>query len=406
MTGDVLDAVDGHGDAVLVARVLDGDRDAFAAVYDRYADRLYDFAHSMLRNSEDASDAVADAFVTFAEKLPQLREPDRLRPWLYSIVRNQCLGRIRARDRIAFGGDEQMVEMADPGLAPDELVATSALQQLVWDAANGLAERDRALLDLHLRQGLDGADLGEAMGVSASNAYVMMNRLRGQLDRSLGALLVAKTGRADCSELDGTLSNWDGEFSPLVRKRVARHVDGCPKCTVRKAAMASPLALFAGVSAFAAPMGLRERVLASVTLEPGRVSQSAPTGGNARLRWAIMGTTAAVIIALVVLLVPGRLADGTQPKPAESPTASVVTSEPAPVPTAPPPRVNPQPDPGDDNDSKDEDDGEDSADDDREDGDEEPEDPADPPREPPVVRADPVGGIGIAEEDQGGNPIP
>ena len=321
---------DGSSDSELVARVLDGDRAAFAEVYDRYADRLYDFARSMLRNPEDASDAVADAFVAFAEKLPQLREPDRLRPWLYAIVRTECLRRIKARGRVAFGGDEQLVDMADTAAASDELVARSELQQLVWDAAGGLAERDRAILDLHLRQGLDGAELGEAMGVSASNAYVMMNRLRGQLERSLGALLVAKTGRSDCADLDTTLSNWDGEFSPLVRKRVARHVDGCARCTTRKAAMASPLALFAGVSAFAAPAGLRERVLSSVTLEPGRVTETSGPGSSWPRRFAL-GGVAAVIIALVVFLAPSRLGDGEVVKPVDAP--ATVAPAPSPTPT-------------------------------------------------------------------------
>ena len=101
----------GPSDSSLVARVLGGDQTAFATVYDRYADRLYDFAHSMLRNTEDASDAVADAFIKFAERLPQLREPDRLRPWLYAIVRTECLRRLKSRSRVAFGGDEQLVDM-------------------------------------------------------------------------------------------------------------------------------------------------------------------------------------------------------------------------------------------------------------------------------------------------------
>ncbi|MDE0778830.1 MAG: hypothetical protein OSB43_21320, partial [Nocardioides sp.] len=56
-------------DAVLVAAVLAGDREAFAAVYDRYADRLHDFAHSLLRHREEAADSVADAFVIMAERL-------------------------------------------------------------------------------------------------------------------------------------------------------------------------------------------------------------------------------------------------------------------------------------------------------------------------------------------------
>ena len=385
---------DGSSDSALVARVLDGDREAFAEVYDRYADRLYDFARSMLRNPEDASDAVADAFVVFAEKLPQLREPDRLRPWLYAIVRTECLRRIKSRGRIAFGGDDQLVDMADTAAASDELVARSELQQLVWDAAGGLAERDRAILDLHLRQGLDGADLGEAMGVSASNAYVMMNRLRGQLERSLGALLVAKTGRSDCADLDSTLENWDGEFSPLVRKRVARHVDGCARCTTRKAAMASPLALFAGVSAFAAPAGLRVRVLSSVTLEPGRVTQSTGSGAS-WVRRFVLGGVAAVIIALVVFLAPGRLGDGEVVRPVDAPVTATPapsqTPSPTPPPSVAPPAAPPVVDESDDEDDEDDEDGQDDEaeeeeEDEDEDEDGEEEDGEDDPRPDPPDR--------------------
>ena len=70
----------GVSDADLVAGVLAGDRDAFAQVYDKYADRLHDFAYSMLRQREDAMDAVADAFVTTAERLDQLAIPTACDP--------------------------------------------------------------------------------------------------------------------------------------------------------------------------------------------------------------------------------------------------------------------------------------------------------------------------------------
>jgi RNA polymerase sigma factor (sigma-70 family) len=357
MTGGQEMPMAGRPDAELVADVLTGDRAAFAEIYDRHADRLYDFAHSMLRNREDASDAVADAFVTLAEKLGQLREPDRLRPWLYAIVRAECLRRIKGRQRFVFGGDDRLTDMADTAPSADDLAAASELQQLVWDAAGGLVERDRALLDLHLRQGLDGADLGEAMGVSAASAYVMMNRLRGQLERSVGALLVAKTGRSDCADLDNTLTDWNGEFSPLVRKRVARHVDNCPQCLARKSAMASPLALFAGVPAFAAPAGLRDRVLSSVTLEPGHVMQPASGDGMSRARFAIMAGAAAVVIVLIVFFVPGHLGDGVHLQPADAPiepTSSPSASPTPPLSPQPPPLVKPQPDDETDDTSDDE----------------------------------------------------
>ncbi|RNL79177.1 sigma-70 family RNA polymerase sigma factor [Nocardioides marmorisolisilvae] len=305
-------------DAELVGLVLQADREAFAVVYDRYGPRLYDFAYSMLRQREDAADAVADSFVTFAEKLPQLREPDRLRPWLYAIVRSECLRRLKQRKRVSYGDDDQLAEIADSAMTPDEAAEQAALQKLVWDAAAGLADRDRALLDLHLRQGLEGSELGEAMGVSASNAYVMLNRLKGQVDKSLGALLVARLGREDCAELDKMLGSWDGSFSPLIRKRVARHIENCEICGERRKRMLSPWALLAGIPLFAAPAALRRRVLDDTQLvayvEPGSGGAGAQAGGEAvptvaprrRGRLAAAGIAAVLLIGGAVYFWPSN----------------------------------------------------------------------------------------------------
>lgn len=266
----------GPTDAVLVERVLAADREAFATVYDRYGAKLFDFAYAMLRHREDAADAVADSFVLFAERLPQLRDPERLRPWLYAIVRSECLRRLKARKRIAYGDDEQLIDMADDAITPEQSAEQSALRQLVWDAAAGLADRDRGLLDLHLRQGLEGAELGEAMGTTAANAYVMLNRLRAQVDRSLGALLISRLGRDDCVELGKVLGDWDGSFSVLVRKRVARHIEGCPVCAALRSKSVSPWTLLAAVPAFPAPLLLRDRVLRDTEL----VAWSGPAAGG------------------------------------------------------------------------------------------------------------------------------
>ena len=301
-------------DAQLVAGVLDGDRDAFAAVYDRFGDRLYDFAHSMLRQREDAEDAVADSFVIVAERLGQLRDPDRLRPWLYAVVRSECLRRLKARKRVTHGGEEQLVDMADASITPEAEAELSALRELVWDASAGLADRDRALLDLHLRQGLEGAELGEAMGVTAANAYVMLNRLKAQVERSLGSLLIARLGRDDCDDLDAILVDWDGRFSPLLRKRVARHVDDCDVCSDRRRRMVSPLALLAGVPLVAAPLSLRDRVV-----DTQLVAYAGPTTGSntpflkrRRNQAAAAGAAAMVIAAGTVFLWPGGADDPTQ----------------------------------------------------------------------------------------------
>jgi hypothetical protein len=100
---------------------------------------------------------------------------------------------------------------------------------------------------LLLRHGLDGAELGQAMGVSANHAYVLLSRLRDQGRALAGRVAGRAAGREDCPELRKLLRGWDGRFSPLIRKRVARPVDGCELCAGRRRAVASPLSLLAAV---------------------------------------------------------------------------------------------------------------------------------------------------------------
>jgi RNA polymerase sigma factor (sigma-70 family) len=264
---DVRPRPDARDDAELVRAATAGDRGAFAAIYDRYADRLHDFCWSVLRDRDEAADATQDAFVVAAERLGQLRDPERLRPWLYAVARSQAFRRARARSRVA--PEEEMTELPDLASGPEQAAERSDLRELVWNAAAGLSERDRALLDLHLRHGLEGAELGEAIGVEPGHAYVLLNRLRAQVERSLGALLVARLGRDDCPGLATILTGWDGRFSPLIRKRVARHVDSCEICAERRRTAASPLALLAAVPPLPAPADLRGRVLERIHLTGG-----------------------------------------------------------------------------------------------------------------------------------------
>ncbi|MGH8967094.1 MAG: RNA polymerase sigma factor, partial [Actinomycetes bacterium] len=77
-----------RSDTDLVTGALAGDRDAFAAIYDRYADRLHDFCWSVLRDRDEAADAVQDTFVLAAQRLAQLNDPERLRSWLYAVARS------------------------------------------------------------------------------------------------------------------------------------------------------------------------------------------------------------------------------------------------------------------------------------------------------------------------------
>ncbi len=269
-------------DARLVADYLSGDKSALAAIYDRYAPGLYDTARAMLSDRHDAADMVQDVFCVAAERLGQLREPDRLKPWLYSVLRHEVYRRTKKRKRavpVDFQ-DEGTPDVAsgyDPHEA-GEAIAHEELASLVRSAASGLDERDRLVLELSVRQGLAGADLADALGVTPEQSYSLVHRMRERVEKSLGALTVAKAGRRDCSQLAQILSGWDGELTILLRKRVNRHIEECATCD-RTRKKYAPLALFGAAPVFAMPFGLRERVLAAA-IPGGSGGASTDSGGS------------------------------------------------------------------------------------------------------------------------------
>ncbi len=254
-------------DTEIVAAHLAGDRAALAVMYDRYGAGLYDTAAAMLRSRHDAADTVQDVFVIAAERLSQLRDPSRLKPWLYAVLRNEVYRRTGKRSRtVATDFSEPIAEMSLPAQPADD--ASNAeyreLTELVRNAAAGLDERDQMVLEYTIRQGLEGDDLAAALGVTAQQSYNLVHRMRQRTERSLGALCVARGGREDCPELNEILAGWDGNFSVLVRKRVARHIDDCDTCEKSRRKFV-PLALFGAAPAFAAPPALRDRVLAAAS---------------------------------------------------------------------------------------------------------------------------------------------
>ena len=247
----------------MVAAIVAGDPHGIAEAYDRYAMPLYAYCRSLLREPADAADAVQDTFLIATAKLGGLKDPGKLRPWLYAVARNECLRQLRSG--LTTSALDQAVNMpaesADVGSAAEQ----AELRDLVRDALGGLNPAERDVIELSLGHGLQGEELADALGVSRNHAHALLSRARSQLERSLGVLLVARAGRDACAALDAALAGWDGQLTVLVRKRVSRHIERCDVCGERKRRELSP-ALFAGaVPMVALVPGFREQVLGLCT---------------------------------------------------------------------------------------------------------------------------------------------
>jgi len=338
-------------DADLVGAAADGDRAAFAGIYDRYADRLYDFCLGIV-GDRDAADCVQEAFFMAAVDLPKLRDPAKLRPWLYSIARHQALRALRARKRETTSDELPDEPSADAG--PDVLAARNELASLVAQAEGGLSDRDREVLNLAYRHGLTGSELAQALGVSNDSAKKMLQRLRDAVEKSLGALLVvrqARSGYNRCPQLAEIVAGWDGQFTILLRKRMSRHIESCPDCDYERSRLVNPRALL-GASAvlIPAPKWLRDQTLSQVRLAPASGAAATAThaaGHGARLSMVGKFALSAVAVVAVPAVAWGLMAGGPAGKdvpvaPARVDASTAVTAPPAtsttraPEPTPPP----------------------------------------------------------------------
>jgi len=246
-------------DREVFAAIVAGDPRGVAEAYDTYAMPLYSYCRSLLREPEDAADAVQDTFLIATAKLGGLRDPGKLRSWLYAVARNECYRRLRSAE--ATSALDEAADMTAESVDVAGGVERAEMHQLVRDAISGLNPGEQDVIQLSLVQGLDNDELADALGVSRNHAHALQSRARSQLERSLGALIVARTGRGECTALDGLLAGWDGQMTPLLRKRVSRHVDQCETCGERKRRELTP-ALFAGVVPLVALVpGFREHVL-------------------------------------------------------------------------------------------------------------------------------------------------
>ncbi|MEJ2862541.1 sigma-70 family RNA polymerase sigma factor [Actinomycetospora flava] len=293
---------------------------AFAAIYRRYGDALYDFCLGMLRDPDVAADCVQDVFCTAATRLGQLREHDKLRPWLYAIARHEALARLRGRRREQVA--DELPDRPSPEHGPEAQAAVGELAALVAAAAGGLSDRDRTVLELHYRHGLDGRELADALGVSATNANTLVSRLRTTVERCLGALLVARHQRNACPELDALLDGWDGAMTVLLRKRINRHIESCPDCADARRRLVSPQALLGAAPVMVpAPHWLEDAVTrdagqllsaSSVETAAGAATGASGAGGSAaQAGWwpsAIGGGMSSAATATLPLIVAAVVA--------------------------------------------------------------------------------------------------
>lgn len=123
-----------------------GDKDSFDLLYQDYYLVLYRTALLILGNREDAEDVLQDTFVSIYKKAKTLSDFEKLKPWIFSILKNTSYTRYKKRKR-EFP-DEFVLDKAEESptyLGEDDFAEKSEIQ----DALMTLKEKEREVLVLY-----------------------------------------------------------------------------------------------------------------------------------------------------------------------------------------------------------------------------------------------------------------
>lgn len=145
----------------LVELARGGDERAFADLVDLDGDRCYAIAYRILRNVEQAQDAVQQAFLLAWRELPRLRDPERFEVWLHRLLVNACYEEFRRYRR--WSANVRTLPVDGPA-GPDETVSIDDRDALER-AFRRLSPEHRAVVVLHHHVGMPLASIAEVAGV-------------------------------------------------------------------------------------------------------------------------------------------------------------------------------------------------------------------------------------------------
>jgi RNA polymerase sigma-70 factor (ECF subfamily) len=189
-------------DSEVIERAKRGDHAAFRVLVERYQARAFGLALRVLRNDEQARDAVQDAFLKAYGSLARFEGRSGFYTWLYRLVMNVCLD-MKRRDRsdrqveweeertleIAGGAEALVPGAGDPeSQGPGAELERFELRGVLLRAIEALPDDARRTLELREVDGLSYAEIAEALGVPKGT---VMSRLFYARRRVRAALIEA-----------------------------------------------------------------------------------------------------------------------------------------------------------------------------------------------------------------------
>jgi len=171
----------------LLAAVRRGDEKAIRRLVDGYSPRLYNVALRILRNSQDAEDALQDTFITALRKLEQFDGRSSFLTWIYRIAVNASLMQLRKRrsrrrneEPLEFPTfeDVRKRELVDWSADPARNMITTEMREIMDRAIDRLPPKYRMVFVLRDIEEFSTEETSEILGITVANVKIRLMRAR------------------------------------------------------------------------------------------------------------------------------------------------------------------------------------------------------------------------------------
>lgn len=152
-----------------------GDTTAFASLYEDIYIDLYRFALYMMRNKQDAEDAVSEAVVSAFQNIHQLKCADAFRSWMFTIVSNQCKKRLSTQQAAQELQEEDCIIQENPEVSHD-----------VHRALELLTEQERMIVIMLVLGGYNSREVGMILDLNPATVRSKQSRALAKMKRYIG----------------------------------------------------------------------------------------------------------------------------------------------------------------------------------------------------------------------------
>lgn len=168
-------------DTAIIQRILQGSVREFGVLVERHKNLAYTMAFRLLNNREDAEEVIQDAFVKAYQHLSDFRHDSRFSTWLFRIVYNTAVSKMRLKRPIFQAIDDMRSVLDKPDMQEHNADDEAERGILLERAMQTLSPDERTLITLYYLQESGIEEIHGITGLTCSNIKVKLFRARKKM---------------------------------------------------------------------------------------------------------------------------------------------------------------------------------------------------------------------------------